>query len=180
MTFPKPDILPVAQAFMELRPRRKGELWGCCPVHKEKTPSFKIDVRRNRYHCFGCGIHGDALDFLTKIQGMSFADAKEHLGIVDSPEEREKRKAHAEEMAQALRWKWAWCSVLEVLKLAPDWDTHTRASGALYRCQQLTGDALLAAYRADDPRRRDYLLRVEERAASLRWQRARALLTAKG
>jgi DNA primase len=42
-----------------------------CPFHKEKTPSFTV-YPDNSYHCFGCGAHGNAIDFLMKKYGYSF------------------------------------------------------------------------------------------------------------
>lgn len=42
-----------------------------CPFHQEDTPSFFI-YPDNSYHCFGCGIHGNAIDFLMKKLGYSF------------------------------------------------------------------------------------------------------------
>ncbi len=59
---------------------RAGRLWkACCPFHEEKTPSFTI-YEDDHYHCFGCGAHGDAIDFLRRIEGLSFAEAKERAG----------------------------------------------------------------------------------------------------
>lgn len=62
--------------------RREGRvLTGRCPFHPEKTPSFTVyDTSGDRrFHCFGCGAHGDALDFLQRADGMSFLDAVEYL-----------------------------------------------------------------------------------------------------
>ena len=50
-----------------------GKRFTLCPFHEEKTPSFCI-YPDNSYYCFGCGAHGNAIDFLT-AQGYSFRDA---------------------------------------------------------------------------------------------------------
>jgi DNA primase len=52
---------------------------GCCPFHKEKTPSFTVNDIKGFYHCFGCGAHGDSIGFLMSHDNMSFMDAVEHL-----------------------------------------------------------------------------------------------------
>lgn len=57
----------------------RGDYWGCCPFHGEKTPSFHCDDRRGRYHCFGCGASGDIFRFLTELDGLSFHEAVERL-----------------------------------------------------------------------------------------------------
>jgi len=59
---------------------RKGRvMWGCCPFHKEKTPSFKVENERRTYHCFGCGAGGDAFKWLTETEGLTFPEAVEKL-----------------------------------------------------------------------------------------------------
>lgn len=45
----------------------------CCPFHKDKHPSMKIDDRH--YHCFGCGAHGDAVGYVAQLYGLSQYDA---------------------------------------------------------------------------------------------------------
>jgi len=52
---------------------------GLCPFHDEKTPSFIVSD--TSYHCFGCGEHGDAVDFIQKTYNYSFKEAVKHLGI---------------------------------------------------------------------------------------------------
>lgn len=58
---------------------QKGDFWGCCPFHNEKTPSFHVDDRKGIYHCFGCGVTGDHFRFLTEKEGLSFPEAVERL-----------------------------------------------------------------------------------------------------
>lgn len=57
----------------------KGDYWACCPFHQEKSPSFHVDDRRNRYKCFGCGASGDHFTFLTETEGLSFPESVERL-----------------------------------------------------------------------------------------------------
>jgi len=57
----------------------RGDYWACCPFHQEKSPSFHVDDRRNRYKCFGCGASGDHFRFLTETEGLSFPEAVERL-----------------------------------------------------------------------------------------------------
>jgi DNA primase len=59
---------------------RKGRvMWGCCPFHKEKSPSFKVENERRAYKCFGCGAGGDAFKWLMETEGLSFPEAVEKL-----------------------------------------------------------------------------------------------------
>jgi len=59
---------------------RKGRvLWGCCPFHQEKSPSFKVENERRAYKCFGCGAHGDAFKWLMETEGLTFPEAVEKL-----------------------------------------------------------------------------------------------------
>jgi DNA primase len=57
----------------------KGDYWACCPFHQEKSPSFHVDDRRNRYKCFGCGASGDHFTFVCETEGLSFPEAVERL-----------------------------------------------------------------------------------------------------
>jgi len=59
---------------------RKGRVfWGCCPFHKEKSPSFKVENERHTYKCFGCGKGGDAFKWLMETEGLTFPEAVEKL-----------------------------------------------------------------------------------------------------
>ena len=59
---------------------RKGRvMWGCCPFHGEKSPSFKVENERHAYKCFGCGAGGDAFKWLIETEGLSFPEAVQKL-----------------------------------------------------------------------------------------------------
>lgn len=53
-----------------IKVRRSG--LACCPFHDDRTPSMKLD---KRFHCFGCQADGDAVDFVSKLYGLSLKDA---------------------------------------------------------------------------------------------------------
>lgn len=57
----------------------RGDFWACCPFHEEKSPSFHVDDRRNRYKCFGCGASGDHFKFVMETEGLSFPETVERL-----------------------------------------------------------------------------------------------------
>lgn len=66
----------VVEQYVELRGRPGSrELWGCCPFHNENTPSFKIDVERGFFKCFGCDAKGDSVTFIMKKLGFAYPDA---------------------------------------------------------------------------------------------------------
>lgn len=60
--------------------RRNGKtLWGKCPFHTEKTPSFSVSEERQTFHCFGCGKGGDIFTFIMEIENLEFLEALERL-----------------------------------------------------------------------------------------------------
>ncbi|MDH3575984.1 MAG: CHC2 zinc finger domain-containing protein [Desulfobacteraceae bacterium] len=83
--------------------------FGLCPFHDEKTASFKA-YPDNHFKCFGCGEHGDVIDFVQKLYGLSFPDALKHLGIEQgriTPEIKrsiEQRKRKAELVGRFRLW----------------------------------------------------------------------------
>lgn len=58
---------------------KRGDYWGCCPFHSERTPSFHADDRRGHYKCFGCGVGGDVFTFIAETEGVDFPEAVERL-----------------------------------------------------------------------------------------------------
>lgn len=55
-------------------------LKGICPFHSEKTPSFIIYTDQNTFHCYSCNVNGDVIDFVSKLNGLSFIDTVKYLG----------------------------------------------------------------------------------------------------
>ena len=56
-----------------------GSLKGLCPFHDERSPSFTVRPSVGRWHCFGCGEGGDVIEFVMRMDGLSFAEAVEYL-----------------------------------------------------------------------------------------------------
>lgn len=56
-----------------------NEFKGCCPFHGEKTPSFYVNPQKNIYHCFGCGVGGNAISFLRDYENLTFKEAVDEL-----------------------------------------------------------------------------------------------------
>ena len=95
------DVVEVVGRHVELKKAGINHK-GLCPFHGEKSPSFIVSPSRQTYHCFGCGVHGDAIRFLTEHHGMGFMDAvrdlAQQVGLAvperqDSPEDRARADA---------------------------------------------------------------------------------------
>ncbi len=72
------DIVSVVREYVSLKPSGSS-FKGCCPFHKEKTPSFHVNIQQQYYKCFGCGEGGDVISFLMNLQGLSFPESLEVL-----------------------------------------------------------------------------------------------------
>ncbi|MBI5664822.1 MAG: hypothetical protein HZC49_07015 [Nitrospirae bacterium] len=102
--FNKPDIIEVLiSEGIELK-RNGRDLWALCPLHSEKTASFKVDPERQSFHCFGCGSGGgDAISFIQQYKGLSFKEALQYLGISNSePSPEVKQKIRREKLKRNL------------------------------------------------------------------------------
>ena len=68
------DIVDLVSRFVNLR--KAGSHWkGLCPFHAEKTPSFTVNPQKGIFHCFGCGVGGDAFGFVMRQDRLSFPEA---------------------------------------------------------------------------------------------------------
>src|SRR5881296_1875545 len=164
------DIVDVVNRFVNLK--KAGQNWkGLCPFHTEKTPSFMVNEKKGIFHCFGCGVGGDAFGFLMRQDKLSFPEAVRALAKqagVALPEERGPAGDHGREdlfrtMELAWRfyvdqlWKPAGDRAQQYLAergidpevarrfglgLAPEgWD----ALSSFMRSEKVTDDALVAA-----------------------------------
>lgn len=103
------------------------EYQALCPFHNEKSPSFTINDEKNFFHCFGCGAHGDAIEFIKRYERLTYPETIERLareaGIaLPEPSREERQKAQAEK------------TLYDVLDAASQWferqllsTTHTTA-----------------------------------------------------
>ncbi len=127
------DIVEIVGRSVELK--RAGSTWkGLCPFHGEKSPSFTVSPSRQTYHCFGCGVHGNAVGFLMEQHGMGFVEAVRDLAQqagLTVPEDDSSPGAREE----AVRQKQRQLTLTEVLSKAADG----------YR-QQLKGNDRAIAY----------------------------------
>jgi DNA primase len=83
---------------------------GLCPFHKEKTPSFHVVGEKGFYHCFGCGAHGTAIDFVMAAEGLDFAGALERLAEITGVPAPRKRSEASARQADANERLYAACS----------------------------------------------------------------------
>lgn len=70
----KADIEHIVSHYVELY--RKGNLlWGLCPFHKEKVPSFSVSPDKGIYKCFGCGKVGNVINFIMEMENRTYPEA---------------------------------------------------------------------------------------------------------
>jgi putative DNA primase/helicase len=90
------NIASVIGSYVDLKQDGK-EFKGLCPFHSDKKPSFHVVPEKGFYHCFGCGEHGDVIDFLVSHAGVDFRGACEALGGETLPDSRPIKKLPAKE-----------------------------------------------------------------------------------
>ena len=93
----KNDIVEVISPYVRLT-KRGSNYVGLCPFHNEKTPSFSVNAGKQIFHCFGCGVGGNAFSFVMKYENLTFTEAIKQLAdrvgikLPDEPDSPEARK----------------------------------------------------------------------------------------
>ena len=72
------DIVDVVSQYVTLK-RSGRNFFGLCPFHKEKSPSFSVSPDKQIFHCFGCGVGGNVIHFISKIENIDFRETIELL-----------------------------------------------------------------------------------------------------
>ena len=94
------DLLALLSTRINFTRKSGSNHWACCPFHQEKTPSFSVNTQKGFYHCFGCGVSGDAIRFLMDYDNLPFPEAVEQLAAfngLDVPYEDDGRHYDAQE-----------------------------------------------------------------------------------
>jgi DNA primase len=77
------DIVQIIGGHVKLR-KTGARYTGLCPFHSEKTPSFTVCPQRQSFRCFGCQAHGDVFNFIARIEGTDFRNARRRLADLAS------------------------------------------------------------------------------------------------
>ncbi|GAA0319472.1 DNA primase [Psychrobacter aestuarii] len=90
------DLVSIIGRHTTLK-RAGNEFKGCCPFHGEKSPSFYVNPQKNIYHCFGCGVGGNAIGFLRDYENLSFMEAVDELSRqtgIEVPKDEQKNVSY--------------------------------------------------------------------------------------
>ncbi len=72
------DIVDIISNYIEIK-KAGANFKANCPFHGEKTPSFVISPTKQIYHCFGCGVGGDAIKFVQEYEKLNYPEALEKI-----------------------------------------------------------------------------------------------------
>ena len=125
------DVVEIVGRYVQLK-KAGANFMGLCPFHGEKSPSFSVSPTKQFYHCFGCGVHGNAIGFLMEHAGMGFVEAVHDLAGqygLQVPED----DASPEERARAAGQRQKQATLFDVLEKAGEaYRKHLRnAPGAI-------------------------------------------------
>ena len=77
------DIVDILSGYIQVK-KSGANFKACCPFHGEKTPSFVISPAKQIYHCFGCGVGGDAIKFVMEFEKLSYPEALEKVAMLSN------------------------------------------------------------------------------------------------
>lgn len=69
------DIVDVVSSYVRLDKKSSLNLFGLCPFHEEKTPSFSVSPGKQIFYCFGCHKGGNVIKFIQEIEHLSYPEA---------------------------------------------------------------------------------------------------------
>ncbi|OIN59776.1 CHC2 zinc finger domain-containing protein [Arsenicibacter rosenii] len=72
------DIVQITGELIKIR-KAGSQYKACCPFHEEKSPSFNINPKTQKYKCFGCGQSGDVFRFVMNFKRFTFTEAVEYI-----------------------------------------------------------------------------------------------------
>ena len=105
------DLVDLMRPQVDLKPAGSHRLKACCPFHDEKTPSFVVYSDKQDYHCFGCGAHGTAIDWIMHRDGLRYWDAVRQLARdagIELDEHPTKSETDADPQLELLAWCARW------------------------------------------------------------------------
>ncbi|NCC82614.1 MAG: DNA primase [Clostridia bacterium] len=76
----KSDIVDIVSSYVTLTRKSQQNLFGLCPFHQEKSPSFSVSPHKQIYYCFGCSKGGDVIHFIMDIEHLRYPEAIRFLG----------------------------------------------------------------------------------------------------
>lgn len=103
----KSEISEIISSYIELKPKGR-KLWGLCPFHGEKTPSFSVSPEKQLFYCFGCHVGGSVVQFVMLVEKLTYREAiiflaeRAHMSLPDQVSDAEylKQKAYKDRILQ--------------------------------------------------------------------------------
>ena len=99
------DYEEIVSKYIDDYEIRRDELICLCPFHEEDTPSFNFNIETGLYHCFGCGESGNAVTFVSKMEGISTKEAWKKLHLKYTVNDYSKEKKIPEKFLEELGLK---------------------------------------------------------------------------
>ena len=140
------DIVDVISSFVPVK-KRGSDHWACCPFHKEKTPSFKIDSQRQTFYCFGCKKSGNLFHFIQEMVNTDFVGSIHWLADRYGLTVPEVHRAGGDGAAGEQRRQWREQGQ-KLLNEAADWYHHLLKqpeavkARAYLQSREIDGDAI--------------------------------------
>jgi hypothetical protein len=96
------DIVPIVADYVQLKRSGSG-MKGRCPFHDENTPSFHVSESKQIFKCFGCGVGGDAIDFIERMEGLEFHEViftlaeRYHISIDNNSRDKRRQQLRTDD-----------------------------------------------------------------------------------